>query len=444
MTPMRIRALFVLLACTLFVEWPATPALAASPISPNNRPTAVPNRTNGEMPDSDLVNVAPGCRAYRAAGSSLGLLVAQAREEGVDLRTTECYRPLDEQVEVRQQATANGNASCASSVGGTSSQPQGHSMHGWGKATDLNDAGQTGLAFGSPGYQFMKRRAAAAGWNHPGWAEPHGSSCPEPWHWEWVGDGGTAGADPIRADVVSLIKAKDDGGYAIVTGLGAVSVHGSAVDHGSAATTPINWLVAGSAPTATGLGYWLVALDGGIFNYGDAAMFGSMGGTPLNQPIVAMAATPSGHGYWMVAADGGIFNFGDADFFGSLGNLHLNRPIVGMAATADGLGYWLVASDGGIFAFGDARFLGSMGSTPLTRPVVAMAPTANGQGYWLVASDGGMFNFGTAKFFGSMGGTTINAPVVGLSATKTANGYWMVAADGGIFNFGDATFFGAG
>src|SRR5262249_2902098 len=26
--------------------------------------------------------------------------------------------------------------------------------------------------------------------NHPGWAEP-GSNSAEPWHWEWLGDGGT-------------------------------------------------------------------------------------------------------------------------------------------------------------------------------------------------------------------------------------------------------------
>jgi hypothetical protein len=438
---MRIRALFVLLACTLFVEWSATPALAASPISPNNRPTAVPNRTNGEMPDSDLVNVAPGCRAYRAAGSSLGLLVAQAREEGVDLRTTECYRPLDEQVEVRQQATANGNASCASSVGGTSSQPQGHSMHGWGKATDLNDAGQTGLAFGSPGYQFMKRRAAAAGWNHPGWAEPHGSSCPEPWHWEWVGDGGILGDSPVRADVVTMLPASDGLGYSIVTGLGAVYAHGQAPDLGSLADRPLGWLVVAAARTPNGGGYWLLGADGSVYNFGDAGDFGSTSFRPPAHPIVGIAASADGAGYWVATSAGNVFGFGAAAFHGSpaASEVSLDAPIVAIVGTPDGGGYWLAGADGRVFAYGDAARYGDASARSPSAPVVSMASTRDGRGYWLVTTRGRVFAHGDAPSLGSIPHRMkLRQPITAIASTPDAGGYWLVAADGTIFAFGGA------
>ena len=41
----------------------ATSAHAASPINPNNRPTALPGAVNGVVPASRLVNVAPNCAA---------------------------------------------------------------------------------------------------------------------------------------------------------------------------------------------------------------------------------------------------------------------------------------------------------------------------------------------------------------------------------------------
>ena len=38
--------------------------------------------------------------------------------------------------------------------------------------------------------------------------------------WEWVGDGGTNGAPPVRADVMSLLPSPTGKGYSTVTGLG--------------------------------------------------------------------------------------------------------------------------------------------------------------------------------------------------------------------------------
>ena len=45
------------------------------------------------------------------------------------------------------------------------------------------------LTFDSAAYAWLKAHAGWFGWNHPGVMEP-GGSIPEPWHWEWVGDGG--------------------------------------------------------------------------------------------------------------------------------------------------------------------------------------------------------------------------------------------------------------
>jgi hypothetical protein len=419
---------------------PAGVAAADPPaISPLNRPTPIPGATNGQLPSADLIGVAPNCLAARPAGPSLGLLLRTAHEENVVLGTEQCYRTLAGQIAAQQTATSLGNRACAATVVIGPNGPVGTSMHGWGKAADLYDAGGT-VAFGSSGYLWLKANAGRVGWNHPAWAEPGGSACPEAWHWEWVGDGGTLAAPPIRADVVSLMPTSDGGGYSTITGLGAVINRGSAPAQGDVSSVPLAWLVVGGARAP--VGYWLVASDGGVFSFGGAGFYGSTGGMQLNQPIVGTAATPSGRGYWMVASDGGVFSFGDARFYGSTGAMHLNRPVVGMAATPTGRGYWLVASDGGIFTFGDARFYGSTGALHLDAPIVGMAPSTAGAGYWLVAADGGIFTFGGAGFAGSMGGTALALPVVGMAAHGA--GYWLVSADGGIFAFGGAGYFGAG
>jgi len=416
----------------------ASPAHAISPIQPENRPRPLAGVANGEVPSSMLIQVTPTCVAAREAAPSLHRLFFQARAAGVSLDARECYRPLAGQIRARRNATANGNPACAASLA-TNAQGQivGTSMHGWGKAADMTDAGRT-LTFSSHGYRFLVGAAAAVGWNHPGWAKPGGSSCPEPWHWEWVGDGGRQNLDPIRADAVALVPAPNDTGYLTVTGLGAVNARGAATDRGSMAAVPLAWVVVGAHGTPTRNGYWLVGGDGGVFSFGDATFHGSTGGMRLNASVLGMATTRTGNGYWLFAWDGGVFTFGDARFFGSTGNLALVRPVVDMAASPIGNGYWLAAADGGIFTFGDARFFGSMGGAPLNQPVVAMAASPTGNGYWLLAYDGGVFTFGDAVFAGSgatLGGTS---PFVDIVPTSSGRGYWLLRADGTVVAFGDA------
>jgi hypothetical protein len=444
MTAVRKR-LVVLFALVAVLGIDAVPAGAVSPITPANRPLPLVNAVNGEVPLSRLVNVAPNCIAAREAASSLMRIFTMARQAQVALGADECYRTLANEVKFANQANQPGNnPACVASVGQSSSgRPVGRSMHGWGKAVDLTDFGAS-LTFQSGGYAFMKQVAGSVGWNHPAFAEPGGSTCPEPWHWEWVGDGGTLHATPKRGDAVALLPSANDRGYATVTGLGALGIHGNFVNRGSASHIQLQWVMVGATTTRNRSGYWMVAADGGVFSFGNARFHGSLGGKHLNSPVNGMAPTRSGNGYWLVAWDGGIFTFGDARFFGSTGAMHLNRPVVAMAPTPSGKGYWLVASDGGIFTFGDARFFGSTGSLRLVAPIVGMAPTPTGRGYWLVASDGGVFTFGDAHFYGSLGGQALPAPVIGLVPTKTGKGYWLELADASIVTRGDARHFGNG
>jgi hypothetical protein len=422
----------------------AIPAGAQSPINPNNRPTPLP-AVNGEVPPSMLVNVAPNCIAARAAAPSLARLFILARQMRMSLGAEECYRSLAEEVRLANIANQPGNnPACVASVSHASNgAPVGTSYHGWGKAADLTDAGGS-LTFSSPGYAFMKQYAAGVGWNHPAFAEPGGSACPEPWHWEWVGDGGTLHASPVRGDVVALVPSENDGGYATVTGLGALGLHGNFVDRGSAIRVPLAWTIVSATPTPDRRGYWMLGSDGGVFTYGNARFRGSTGGRVLAAPVIDLASSHSGNGYWLVAWDGGVFTFGDARFHGSMGGRPLNAPVDGMAATASGNGYWLVASDGGIFRFGDARFFGSLGGRRLNAPIVGMAATASGNGYWLVGSDGGVFRFGDAHFYGSLGGTPSASPVVSITSTHSGHGYWLTRADGSVAPYGDAHSFGNG
>ena len=415
------------------------PASAVSPINRDNRPTPLAGAVNGVVPASRLVNVAPSCATAREAGPSLARIFAMAREVNDLLGAEQCYRPLSDEVKFANQANQPGNnPACVATVGtAPNGTPVGHSYHGWGKAADLTDFGRS-LTFSSRGYGIMKQIAGSLGWNHPAFAEPGGSSCPEPWHWEWVGDGGDLHASSIRGDAIALLPSADDRGYAVVDGLGGITPHGNFVNRGSAASTRISWVMIGAVGTHDRGGYWMVGADGGVFTYGDAHFYGSTGALKLKEPINAIATTKSGHGYWLLAWDGGVFSFGDAHFYGSTGAMHLNRPIDGMAPTPSGKGYWLVASDGGVFTFGDAHFYGSTGNIRLNSPIIGMAPTSTGKGYWMVASDGGVFTFGDAHFYGSAAAYPGSSPTVAIVPTQTGHGYWIERADRQVLGYGDA------
>ena len=430
----RAAALLAVLVTFATIATVASPAYALDAIQPANRPSPIAGQRNGLVAPGALLTVEGDCRLARGAAPSFVHLLAAARSAGINLGTESCYRPLADQIAVRGNACGNGNCACAATISSTATV--GTSYHGWGKAVDLSVGGVSITDPNSAAERWLNTHAAAYGWNHPAFALP-GTACPEPWHWEWVGDGGMLHGTPIRADFVGG-AGPGGGALATVTGTGAVRWHsGPLAPSTQPELTPLASVIVGAAVTPSGEGLWRVGVDGGIFSTGDARYFGSTGAIHLNRPVVGMEAGPGGEGYWTVASDGGIFSFGSARFHGSTGAMHLNRAVVGMAKTTSGKGYWLVASDGGIFSFGDAAFHGSTGAIPLNSPIVGMAATATGKGYWLVASDGGIFSFGDAVFHGS-GAGAVDAPVVGMVRSPGGNGYTLVAANGTTSPFGSA------
>jgi len=413
-----------------------------SAIQPDNKPTGIPGATNGEVDQSLLIYVDPNCIAYRPDATSLGRMFTIARAEGVSLAARECYRPLATQALDRTNNCNAGNCACAAPV---QTNPTGGivgtSMHGWGEAVDLADAQGSVNTFTSPTYAWLTRQAAQFGWNHPGWAVPGGSACPEPWHWEWVGDGGVIHAPSVRADVVSLVPSASGQGYAIVTGLGAVSTHGDA--GGTRGPNPaLTRLVAAGAADPAGAGFWLADAGGAVEALGGAPSLGSLppstavGSGPT---IATLAPTPSGQGYWLVSTTGQVFAFGDAP--------PLNAPagtsgfFVGAASTGSGKGLWLAASNGQVVSLGDAQGCGPAPSSA-TDPIVGIASTP-GNGCWLVSARGVVTAFGDAPALGSAPPTPAE-PVVAIVATRSGHGYRLVTADGSVYAFGDAGYFGNG
>ena len=190
----RRRALLVVVLIALVVPLAAPSpagAVVGPPIHPDNRASSVWGQRNGSIDPALLRRVAPGCLVWHEAAGHLVGLMRSARLRGIELRPMECYRTYAGQVAARQEWCAKDLCQFAA-VPGTS-------KHGWGKAVDLlatiDGPGPHGgqddaLTFEDPGYGFMASDAWWFGFNHPGWAEPDGAA-PEPWHWEWVGDGGT-------------------------------------------------------------------------------------------------------------------------------------------------------------------------------------------------------------------------------------------------------------
>lgn len=177
-TARRPRRRVVALVATALVL--ALVGAACQQLDPANRAAGVPAVTNGKLPMSYLAATKDGCVVYDEAVASLNAMLAHAARDGVKLRGIGCYRDYATQVIVREEWCALGQCAMAA-VPGTSN-------HGWGKAVDFADqAGE--LTFDAAGYAWLKTWAAFYGWIHPRVMEPDGS-IPEPWHWEWIGDGG--------------------------------------------------------------------------------------------------------------------------------------------------------------------------------------------------------------------------------------------------------------
>jgi hypothetical protein len=88
-----------------------------------------------------------------------------AASEQIPVIITDGYRTFEAQVDLKRRKPQL-------------AAPPGHSMHGWGRAIDV-DLGRTDMG-------WFRQHAPLFGWELPPWARPGGSK-PEPWHWEYVG-----------------------------------------------------------------------------------------------------------------------------------------------------------------------------------------------------------------------------------------------------------------
>ena len=148
-------------------------------LDPANRAAPVPGATNGQLPPSYLASVGT-CTVYDEASASLRAMIEHAKADGITIRPTSCYRDYAGQVAARNYWCGRGACNMAATPGG--------SNHGWGKAVDFADqSGQ--LTYSSKGYEWMILWSQVYGWIQPANMR-QGGSLPEPWHFEWTGDGG--------------------------------------------------------------------------------------------------------------------------------------------------------------------------------------------------------------------------------------------------------------
>lgn len=139
------------------------PVLAgtAAPGPLSTGPAAAVGR-NGRLPDSALVEVAPGERLQPAAAEAFLALRDAAREAGVALPVNDSYRSYQEQVDVAARKGLY-------SEGGLAARP-GTSSHGLGLSVDLQLDAQA--------QSWMRANASRFGFDED---VPR-----EPWHWTYT------------------------------------------------------------------------------------------------------------------------------------------------------------------------------------------------------------------------------------------------------------------
>jgi hypothetical protein len=146
----------------------------------DNRAQPIFGARNGAIQSGWLTPVRSSCRVYWEAAVSINAMITQAAKDGVTLTPTSCYRDYAGQVAARESWCAQGACHMAAEPG--------TSNHGWGKAIDFAEGNQP-MTYESPGYRWLLTWASYYGWMHPKVMKEDGP-VPEPWHWEWVGDGG--------------------------------------------------------------------------------------------------------------------------------------------------------------------------------------------------------------------------------------------------------------
>jgi LAS superfamily LD-carboxypeptidase LdcB len=146
---------------------------------------------NGEISEAGLITTSNGCKLAAVAAEPYEAMVASAREVGLIIEISGCYRTFANQV-------INRDKWCSKDLCKFGAVP-GTSKHGKGLAIDFK-VGKRALAFRDPEFLWLLANSEQYGFFHPYWAGEKGSA-PEPWHWEF-GE---------RTDSESLAKSGDVG-----------------------------------------------------------------------------------------------------------------------------------------------------------------------------------------------------------------------------------------
>ncbi|HEY6533892.1 MAG TPA: M15 family metallopeptidase [Acidimicrobiales bacterium] len=265
---------------------------ACEQMHPDNRAAGIPMATNGQLPLSYLASTTKGCVVYDEALASLNAMIAQAAKDGVTLRPSSCYRDYAGQVAARED-WCNRGACHMAAVPGTSN-------HGWGKAVDFADEKGT-LDWDRPAYTWLKTWGWHFGWMHPTIMEP-GGSVPEPWHFEWIGDGGKMFLGDyfgIGNGPLAVPRGQPIGTLDSVTPIdGAVEISGWAIDPDQVTPIPVHLYVDDAAMEVranrsrpdVGAAFPLYAK----YNHGFAA---TLGASPGRHKVCAYAINVSGTGF---------------------------------------------------------------------------------------------------------------------------------------------------
>ncbi|GCD20024.1 D-alanyl-D-alanine carboxypeptidase family protein [Cellulomonas algicola] len=177
-------------AAASIVALGAAPALAGSGM-------AWGGYSNGKIPLGALRALSWASSQYLHPGAAADferLNASYKARFGRNIAVTDAYRDYAAQVSVKARK-------------GKFAATPGTSNHGWGKAVDLGD---TINSFTSEKHLWLRANCDQYGWTHPTWAHdgnPNNGQ-QEPWHFEYIGDGGGISPapdpdpDPALPDVV--------------------------------------------------------------------------------------------------------------------------------------------------------------------------------------------------------------------------------------------------
>jgi hypothetical protein len=157
---------------------------------------------NGKM-HKDRLMTFRGCTLERDAAYMYALMWEAAKQDGITLRTTDCYRTFN-----RQDAAYNRRCPATDvpvydtdpitgerwQIGVTSKRictgpptaEAGYSNHGWGRAIDFRTRRGRSLGCSSEEFHWLQSNSHRFGWVHPRWAWCDRDSR-EPWHFEYAG-----------------------------------------------------------------------------------------------------------------------------------------------------------------------------------------------------------------------------------------------------------------